>query len=192
MPSDRLETAFRSIRRADFLPSDQQPYAEQDRALGIGHQQTNSQPSTVRVMLRLLDVHTGQRVLDVGCGSGWTTALIADLVGETGTVFGVELVPELAEWGRKNLGAYAFPWASISTADPDVLGLPDLAPFDRVLVSAEARTLPCPLVDQLRVGGLMVAPISGRMAVVRRTESEPDVVYLGHFMFVPLIEPAGG
>ena len=192
MPSDRLETAFRSIRRADFLPADQQPYADQDRALGIGHRQTNSQPSTVRVMLRLLDVHTGQRVLDVGCGSGWTTALIAGLVGETGTVFGVELVPELAEWGRTNLGVYAFPWASISTADPDVLGLPDLAPFDRVLVSAEARTLPCPLVDQLRVGGLMVAPISGRMAVVRRTENEPDVVYLGHFMFVPLIEPAGG
>ena len=71
-----------------------------------------------------------------------------------------------------------------------MLGLPELAPYDRVLVSAEAHRLPCALVDQLRVGGLMVVPISGRMAVVTRTEGEPDVAYVGHFMFVPLIEPS--
>ena len=190
MASDPLDTAFRQVRRADFLPDKQRPYAGEDRALGIGYEQTNSQPSTVYAMLQLLDVQPGQRILDVGCGSGWTTALLAAMVGDTGEVLGVEIVPELAAWGRLNLRAYPYDWATVRDADPEVLGLPELAPYDRVLVSAEAHRLPCALVDQLRVGGLMVVPISGRMAVVTRTEGEPDVAYVGHFMFVPLIEPS--
>jgi protein-L-isoaspartate(D-aspartate) O-methyltransferase len=190
MASDPLDSSFRQVRRADFLPDKQRPYANEDRALGIGYEQTNSQPSTVYAMLQLLDVQPGQQVLDVGCGSGWTTALLASMVGETGEVFGVEIVPELAAWGRLNLQAYPFGWASVRDADPDVLGLPDLAPYDRILVSAEAHKLPYALVDQLKEGGLMVVPISGRMAVVTRTEGDPDVAYVGHFMFVPLIEPS--
>jgi protein-L-isoaspartate(D-aspartate) O-methyltransferase len=186
---DRLREAFRAIHREDFLPPDQRGFAGQDRAIQIGYQQTNSQPTTVANMLALLEVEPGQRVLDVGCGSGWTTALLGTLVGPTGEVYGVELVPELVAWGQDNLAAYPMRWVSISQAAEDTLGIPERAPFDRILVSAEARSLPDVLVEQLKVGGLMVIPVAGRMTVVRRTDGEPTVVHHGNYAFVPLIEP---
>jgi protein-L-isoaspartate(D-aspartate) O-methyltransferase len=96
---ERLDAAFREVRRVDFLPREQHGFAGEDTALPIGHGQTNSQPSTVRAMLDLLDVHPGQRVLDVGCGSASTTALLGRLVGPAGEVVGVEIVPELVAWG---------------------------------------------------------------------------------------------
>ena len=96
----RLRAAFDHVDRADFLPWGQRRFAATDAAIRIGHGQTNSQPSTVRDMLRLLDVGPGMRVLDVGCGSGWTTALLGDLVGPAGSVVGVEIVPALVSWGR--------------------------------------------------------------------------------------------
>ena len=120
-------------------------------------------------MLELLEVDAGHRVLDVGSGSGWTTALLARLVGPSGTVLGVELVPELAEWGAENIAGQDAPWASIRPADPDVLGIPSEAPFDRILVSAAARSLPDELVAQLTDDGVMVVPVNATMTRVRRT-----------------------
>jgi protein-L-isoaspartate(D-aspartate) O-methyltransferase len=97
-------------------------------------------------------------------------------------------VPELVAWGRQNLASYAMPWTRIEQAAEGVLGVPDLGPYDRVLVSAEASDLPVMLVGQLVVGGLMVVPVRGRMTVVRRTEGEPEVQHAGWYSFVPLIE----
>jgi protein-L-isoaspartate(D-aspartate) O-methyltransferase len=135
-------------------------------------------------------------MLDVGCGSGWTTALLAHLVGPQGRVVGVEVVPDLVEFGRANLTAAGMPWARIEAADPDVLGLPAQAPYDRILVSAEATELPQSLVRQLREGGLLVLPVRGRLWAVRRPAGWPqvpaDVVRHGHYAFVPLHEPGDG
>lgn len=186
---DRLDAAFERIRRADFLPPEQHGFAREDAALPIGYGQTNSQPSTVREMLDLLDVERGQRVLDVGCGSGWTTALLGDLVGADGEVVGVEIVPELVTCGRENVRSYAMPWTCVEQAGEGVLGVPERAPYDRVLVSAEASRVPHELVEQLVVGGVMVVPVRGRMTVVRRTAGEPEVRQEGWYSFVPLIEP---
>jgi protein-L-isoaspartate(D-aspartate) O-methyltransferase len=137
-------------------------------------------------MLRLLDVRAGQRVLDVGSGSAWTTALLAHLVGATGEVIGVEVVPELVSFGRGNLAAVGVP-ARVEPAGEGTLGLPDEAPFDRILVSAEAGTLPLSLVEQLVVGGVLVVPVAGVMHEVRRTAGRPDVVRHGGYSFVPLV-----
>lgn len=186
---ERLAAAFERVRRIDFLPAKQHGFAGEDTALPIGYGQTNSQPSTVRDMLDLLDVRPGHRVLDVGCGSGWTTALLGELVGPEGLVVGVEVVPELVAWGRENLAPYAMPWTRIEPAREDVLGLPELAPYDRVLVSAEASRIPADLLEQLVVGGLMVVPVRGRMTVVRRTAGESQVEHHGWYTFVPLVEP---
>ena len=188
-PDAVLDEAFEATPRVLFLPEDQRQFADQDRALPIGWRQTNSQPTTVRAMLELLDVQPGQCVLDVGCGSGWTTALLARLVGPSGEVVGVELVPELVEFGRANLATQNLPQAHIEPAIPHVLGLPDRGPFDRILVSAQASTLPRTLVGQLRVGGVLVVPIKGWMHAVRRTDADgpPEVTRHGGYSFVPLV-----
>jgi protein-L-isoaspartate(D-aspartate) O-methyltransferase len=184
-----LHGAFRSVDRADFLRARDRSNAGVDAPIAIGGGQTNSQPRTVFAMLELLDVRAGQRVLDVGSGSGWTTALLAQLVGPSGTVIGVELEPELVAFGGENLAKYDFPWASIRQAEPGVLGAPDDAPFDRILVSAEARSLPQPLVDQLAVGGTMVIPVGARMTRVEKHGAGHDDVSVtthGLYAFVPL------
>ena len=182
-----VDRAFEAVARADFLPEGLRIAAGADQALQIGYGQTNSQPTTVRDMLRLLEVEPGQRVLDVGCGSGWTTALLGFLVGEDGRVDGVEIIPELVSWGRENLAGYAMPWAHIHQAAEGVLGLPELAPYDRILVSAESGELPTALVEQLAPSGRMVVPVAGRMLVVRRTDSTTEVERHGYYSFVPLV-----
>lgn len=172
--------------REDFLTDDQRECAGQNRPLSIGHGQTNSQPTTVRHMLELLDVQVGDSVLDVGSGSGWTTALLAVLTGPAGRVYGVELVPELVDWGRRNLARHHAPWVSIGPAEPGVLGLTAHAPYRRILVSAEAAKLPDELVSQLADPGRMVIPVAGRMLVVNRGQGKIDVTKQGYYAFVPL------
>ncbi len=181
-----MDAAFLAVPRTGFLPRSQRRQAGFDGPLMIGHGQTNSQPRTVDAMLRLLDVQPGQRVLDVGSGSGWTTALLAQLTGSAGEVWGVELERDLVEFGSRNLAATDQPWASIREAVPGVLGLPDLAPYDRILVSAEPRTLPQELVDQLADGGRMVIPVSGTMLRATRDGDDLDVTEHGGYRFVPL------
>lgn len=178
--------AFRANPRERFLPATVRDLAHIDGPLSIGLGQTNSQPSTVAAMLRLLDVQPGQHVLDVGSGSGWTTALLAHLVGPTGRVRGVELEPDLASWGAANLAATGQDWATIEVAAPGVLGLPEHAPYDRILVSAEPRTLPDDLVAQLGTPGLMVIPVAGTMLRVERTDSGDQITRHGGYRFVPL------
>src|SRR3954447_19953996 len=100
---DVVADAMDAVPRTGFLPGNARSRAGFDGPLLIGHGQTSSQPRTVAAMLELLDVRRGHRVLDVGSGSAWTTALLAELTGPTGSVIGVELVPELARWGGENL-----------------------------------------------------------------------------------------
>jgi protein-L-isoaspartate(D-aspartate) O-methyltransferase len=183
---DAVDEAMRAVPRADYLPEESQSRAAFDGPIQIGFGQTNSQPRTVAAMLRLLDVQPGQRILDVGAGSGWTTALLAHLTGPTGTVLGVELVPQLATWGASNLARGGSPNATIRTAEPAVLGAPDCAPFDRILVSAAATELPGELVDQLGDGGRMVVPVAGVMELVVRRGDDVHVTEHGWYSFVPL------
>jgi protein-L-isoaspartate(D-aspartate) O-methyltransferase len=185
---DAVEAAIASTPRERHLPENQRQYADLDRALPIGYGQTNSQPTTVRAMLRALLVEPGQRVLDVGSGSGWTTVLLARLVGPTGSVIGTERIQELTEMGRTALEAAELPWAQIRQADPDVLGYPDGAPYDRILVSAQGTAVPEELVKQLADDGLMVVPVSGRLLRVRRGHRPED---LGGYVFVPLVTGNG-
>lgn len=183
---DSVSAAFAATPRSWFLPRLARGRAAYDGPIQIGCGQTNSQPRTVEAMLRLLDVHPGVRVLDVGAGSGWTTALLAHLTGPTGEVVGVELEPTLVEFGRANLARVARPWARIEQALTGILGWPDGAPYDRVLVSAEPRSLPQDLVDQVVVGGRMVIPVNGVMLQVDRTDVGTEISEHGGYRFVPL------
>jgi protein-L-isoaspartate(D-aspartate) O-methyltransferase len=185
---DAVSAAMRAVDRRGFLRRGNRRFADADRPLPIGLGQTNSQPRTVANMLRLLDLQPGQRVLDVGSGSGWTTALLAQLVGAEGVVIGVELEPDLAAWGAANVARLALDAAvSVEVAKPHVLGWPDEAPYDRILVSAAARTMPDALVEQLASPGVMVCVVGAAMLrIAKDAAGAEDISRHGSYSFVPL------
>ena len=187
LPSKTFEEVFDRVDRSDFLPLNRKDDQFGDYPIPIGYGQTNSQPTTVAFMLELLQPKEGDRVLDVGSGSGWTTALLAEIVGEKSKVFGTEIVPELTKLGQENLSKYEFKQATIHQADEDVLGLPSEAPFDKILVSAASKTMPDELLDQLKVGGRLVIPIKSSIWRVDKISEEKfeKEEYPG-FAFVPL------
>ena len=195
---DRIAEAFARVPREPFLPMAERQNASDNVPLPIGQGQTNSQPSTGADMLRLLDPQPGDVVLDLGSGSGWTSMLLAVLVGPTGRVVGVERHAQLVESSREAIEAVTAEFAdretlaevAIHEAAPGALGLPAEAPFDRILVSAGADSLPDEIVDQLAVGATMVVPVAGEMLRVVRGGRDTDELTItrhGWYRFVPLV-----
>ncbi|MDO8149062.1 MULTISPECIES: protein-L-isoaspartate O-methyltransferase [Isoptericola] len=186
---DAVAAAMRAVDRRGFLPRAQRASAAFDQPLPIGHGQTCSQPSTVAAMLRMLRVPRGAAVLDVGAGSGWTTALLAHLVGPEGEVLGVERIADIAAWGAANVARAGMPWARLVPAAPGVLGSPRPGGWSRVLVSASARSLPQELVDQVAPRGRMVIPVGHLMIVLDRdADGTVRTTQEGTYSFVPLVE----
>jgi protein-L-isoaspartate(D-aspartate) O-methyltransferase len=189
-------SAFKKIRRVDFLPARLAPSADLDEPLPIGHGQTNSQPFTVAFMMEKLQPRPGDRILDVGCGSGWTSALLAEIVGKKGRVYGIEVVPELAKLAETNIKKYDFTATGrvkIFTGDGRC-GLEGFAPFDKISVSAATEKIPEPLLAQLKIGGRMILPL-GRQSKVQALvliekieDGELKRTEFPGFMFVPLIK----
>ncbi|MDB5170667.1 MAG: Protein-L-isoaspartate (D-aspartate) O-methyltransferase [Candidatus Saccharibacteria bacterium] len=182
-----VEQAFAIINRQDFIPEDLREQASLDMPLPIGFGQTNSQPSTVQSMLEWLDPQPGQKVLDVGSGSGWTTALLATIVGPEGRVFAVEKVPELVQIGKDNCEAAGVRNVQFFHAS-DEHGLSKYAPYDRILVSAAAQTLSKALLSQLRVNGKLVVPVQNDiLEITKLTDHDYEVVTHPGYVFVPLV-----
>lgn len=184
---DVVTQAFQYVERLNFLPDDAKGQASANAPVPIGFGQTNSQPYTVELMLRWLDVEPGNKILDVGSGSGWTTALLAYLTGPEGCVYAVEKVPELVEFGRANCEKTGMQNVRFFEAG-NAFGLPEHAPFDRILVSASARELPQDLLTQLSIGGKMVIPVRSDILEITKTSFyEHETKNHSGFAFVPLI-----
>jgi protein-L-isoaspartate(D-aspartate) O-methyltransferase len=188
--SDEIIRAFSEVNRAEFVPSAMVNEAEIDIPLPIGYGQTISQPTTVAIMLELLDARSGQNILDIGSGSGWTSALLACIAGETGKVTALERIPELCKMSEENFKKFDFlrkhpiDFQCIDATD----GFEKNAPYDRILVSAETKEIPDAFREQLKIGGKMVIPINNSICYVEK-KAENDI-YLEEFpgfTFVPFI-----
>lgn len=187
LSSKELDDAFRAIDRANFAPDDYKMEVYEDYPLPIGFGQTISQPTTVAFMLELLDLKKSDNVLDVGSGSGWATTLIAEIIKPQGKVWGVEIIPELVKLGGKNLTKYNLPNAKIVQSGKE-LGLSEHAPYDKILVSAEAQDLPPELLRQLKVGGIIVIPIKNTLYKIEKlAEGKTKETAFPGFVFVPLV-----
>lgn len=192
LKTENIISAFKEIDRIDFLPKQERDLAELNQALPIGKGQTISQPLVVAFMIEELKPEPGNKILDVGSGSGWTTTLLSHIVGKDGRVFGIEIVPELKEFGEKNCSKYSFVKKGIAKfilADGSK-GYEKEAPFDRILISAAVQDkIPLFLKQQLKVGGIMVLPVRSSIWVLEKnSETElKETEYTG-FSFVPLIE----
>ncbi|MBW6442160.1 protein-L-isoaspartate O-methyltransferase [Patescibacteria group bacterium] len=188
--SKNILNAFSSVRREDFLPPELESRAYEDTSLPIGEGQTISQPYTIGIMLSELDLKLGQKVLEIGSGSGYVLALISKIVGERGNVFGIEVFKSLAEKSKESLNDYS----NIKIYNKNgSKGLPEEAPFDRVLISAATRQIPKEVLNQLKEKGILVAPHGPRFEqdiVVLKKEGKEFVTKskIPGFIFVPFLE----
>ena len=173
LKDERLFKAFKAVDRARFLHEDYKPEAYEDYALPIGLEQSTLKPATIAFMLELLDAQEGEQVLVVGAGSGFTVALLSELVGTSGSVVGVEIVPELVRWAKANLESLDLANIEIVEAVEDI-GYPKLAPYDRIMVTAATtEEIPEELLLQLKPSGILVIPIDNTLVQVRKV-SEAD------------------
>jgi protein-L-isoaspartate(D-aspartate) O-methyltransferase len=187
LQSKELINAIRQIDRKDFVIDSEKVNAYQNYPLPIGCGQTISQPQTVAFMLELLKLQKGEKVLDLGSGCGRTTALIAKVVGRMGRVYGVEIIPELVKFGQKNLAKYNLPQAQIVEAGEEY-GLPEKAPFDKILVSAASDEIPEGLIQQLKIGGKMVIPMQNAIILLEKiSDFEFQTSKFKGYFFVPLV-----
>lgn len=183
----KIAEAFQAIRREDFLPEHISERAALDAPLPIGYGQTISQPSTVAMMLEWLDPQPDQKILDVGFGTGWSTALLSYLAGPRGKIYGVEKSSELLRFGTENCRKAGIRNAHFFEAGT-TYGLPEHAPYDRILVSAAADEMPREFLKQLRVGGRLVIPVLNSIHVIDKiAEDRFNSSKYGGFAFVPLV-----
>lgn len=191
LKTERIINAFQKIKREDFLPANLKGLAELNEALPIGYGQTISQPLVVAFMLELLEPKEGEKILDIGSGSGWTSTLLAEIVGEKGRVIALEIIPELKEFGEKNASKYNFVKSQrveFFCAD-GTKGFEKESPFDKILVSATAQRLYESWKKQLKVGGRIVVPMENSIFLFEKISENnfQEKEFVG-FVFVPLVE----
>lgn len=189
----KVEDAFRNIPRHEFVPSSELDYAYYNEPLPIKKNQTISQPAVVSRMTEWLDVKQGQKILEIGTGSGWQTAILSYLVGQ-GTVYSVEIKSELVKFARENLEKLRVDNVDVILSDGGI-GYPKASPYDRIMITAACTEIPLPLLDQLADGGLLIAPVGdSSQSLVLLQKTKKGIVEIKnelHYVFVPLLGKFG-
>lgn len=182
--------AFKKVKRADFMPGELKEMAGVDEPFPIGHKQTISQPMVVAFMLEQLQPKEGQKILDIGSGSGWTSNLLSHIVGKNGRVVAMEIIPELCEGAEENSSKYSF----VKDGTLEFVcgdgrkGREVESPFDNILASAAGKEIPEAWKKQLRTGGRIVAPMGNSIWVFKKIRNDhfEEKEYPG-YSFVPLV-----
>jgi protein-L-isoaspartate(D-aspartate) O-methyltransferase len=183
----RVLKAMGKVPRHLFVPYGQRPHAYEDRPLPIGHDQTISQPYIVAFMTEAVRLKPGDKVLEIGTGSGYQAAVLSEI---TPKVYTIEILPPLAEQARSRLRRLGYPTVKVRTGD-GYLGWPEVAPFDAIIVTAAPEHIPHKLVEQLAEGGRMVLPVGGqrlqRLTLVEKREGKLRITSLLPVLFVPMV-----
>jgi len=191
--------AMRALPRADFLPENMQPYAADDTPLPIGFGQTASAPHMVSIMNEALQLEIGHNVLEVGAGSGWHAATIAEIIApheaprtNWGHVYTVEIVQGLADFARKTIMKAGYGDRVTIVSGDGSMGYVEKSPYDRVLVNAAAPSVPEPLLEQLKPSGIMLIPVGSAslfqnlVKITKGSNGKIKEENLGGVAFVPL------
>ena len=186
----RVIEAFKAIPREKFIPEEHVKEAYGDYPLSIGKGQTISQPTTIMLMTEALELKEGDKVLEVGAGSGYQAAIIAKMVGSKGKVIATEIIPELAKSAQKNIKKLKIKNVKIVNHDGSQ-GYKKQSPYGRIIVTAACPKVPPPLLKQLKDNGILVAPVGPvflgqSMLRIRKIRNEFEEENLGSFAFVPL------
>ncbi|MGY5148831.1 MAG: protein-L-isoaspartate(D-aspartate) O-methyltransferase [Candidatus Nitrosopumilus sp. bin_68KS] len=184
----KVEDAFRSIPRHEFVPSSELDYAYNNEPLQIMKNQTISQPGVVSRMTEWLDVRNGQKILEIGTGSGWQAAILSYLVGE-GTIYSVERHTQLVKFAQENLKKLNIDNVHVVLGDGSI-GYAKESPYDRIIITAACTEIPLPLIEQLKEGGLIIAPVgdsSQSLVLLQKTlKGIIEIKNESHYVFVPL------
>lgn len=185
----RLLEAFRKVPREKFIKNGFLEEAYGDYPLPIGEGQTISQPTTVMIMTQALELKPGNKVLEVGAGSGYQAAIISKVIGSKGRLITTEIIPELVKFARANLKKAGIRNVNVVRWDGSK-GYEKEAPYDKIIVTAACPSMPLPLVEQLKDNGIIIAPVGSligqTMVKGRKKKGLLETESLGRFMFVPL------
>lgn len=192
LKSEKVIRAISKVPRELFVPPELRRYAYLDTPLPIGYGQTISAPHMVALMTELLDVQVGDKILEVGTGSGYQAAVLAELIGDEGHVYTIEIVKELVEFSRQNLMRAGYLSRVTVIHGDGSVGYEAAAPYDKIIVTAAAPDIPKPLIDQLRPGGRLVIPVGDTYmqyltVVYKGLNGEVDVERGTPCVFVPLV-----
>lgn len=189
---EKVIEAFKKVPRESFILPQYKDAVYGDYPLPILAGQTISQPTTVMIMTQALELKQGDKVLEVGAGSGYQAAIIAEMVGDKGLVITTEVVPELVEFAKNNIEKLNIKNIKVISYDGSQ-GYPDEAPYDKIIVTAASPNIPPPLIEQLKEGGILLIPVGGfsiffgqKMIKARKKNGKIIKESLGDFAFVPL------
>lgn len=181
----RVVAAMRRVPRHEFIPESQRDQAYEDQPVPIGHGQTISQPAVVAYMTEALDLKRTDKVLEVGTGSGYQAAVLAEIAPK---VFTIEIVEPLGRQAAATLSRLGYASVTVRVGDGH-RGWPEEAPFDAIIVTAAPEQVPQPLLDQLAVGGRLIIPVgkgSQNLELIRRTKHGYERTELLRVLFVPM------
>ncbi|WP_407355065.1 protein-L-isoaspartate O-methyltransferase [Methanolobus sp. WCC5] len=192
--SERTLKAISKVPRHLFVPSIHISHAYVDSPLSIGYAQTISAPHMVAIMCDLLELQEGHEVLEIGTGSGYNAAVMAEIIGKKGRIYSMERIEKLAKSASESLEKAGYSNVDVILGDGS-LGYPEHAPYDRICVTASAPDTPKPLVEQLKKGGIMVLPEGDtyqNLYVIRKSmDGEITKENRGGVVFVPLVGDHG-